>query len=241
MKTIAIIAAAREVRAALKEGVAACCPRLSLSGEAGSGEEGLGLIRRTAPDLVLLEAELPGEAPFQALSFFESQGALPFGLIALSEHEALAFQAYRHGAIDYLLLPVGRAELSQALARAQGFCMPSLSDWRYRTYPVADQKEISFVLLKDLIYAEAKGNTTLIHALGQPEALCLTKGLGKVAASLSKVPFLYQISRSHLANLLFAKRFVRKTGHLLLASPQHNMEIVLPVARERWRGLVGVF
>lgn len=87
-----------------------------ITGEASNGREALTLIQRLHPDLVLLDIRMPelnGLEVALHLSRFENAPAVIF-TTAYSDHALKAFEA---NAIDYLLKPIRRTRLEQALAK----------------------------------------------------------------------------------------------------------------------------
>lgn len=89
-------------------------PGLEVVGEAADGLEGRDLIERLRPDAVFLDVELPGlSGPRLARTLVEPRSALVF-VTAHAEH---AVEAFRLGAAHYLMKPVNRVELAQALTR----------------------------------------------------------------------------------------------------------------------------
>jgi DNA-binding LytR/AlgR family response regulator len=89
---------------------------VEIVGEACSGGEAVQLTRDLAPDLALLDVQMPGGDGIRAA--FE---LLPddTDVIFVTAHEHHALDAFEVGAIDYLLKPVRRLRLIQALDRAR--------------------------------------------------------------------------------------------------------------------------
>jgi two-component system LytT family response regulator len=88
-----------------------------LLGEAESGREALALIERQKPDLALLDLHMPeldGLAVVRMLK--KSNRTLVAFVTAFEEYAVRAFEL---NAVDYLLKPVDRARLGQALSRAR--------------------------------------------------------------------------------------------------------------------------
>lgn len=89
-------------------------PDVTIVGEAEDGEEAVGLIARLNPDLVLLDIQMPGR------SGFEVAAALPAPrpkIIFCTAFDQYAIEAFEMHAIDYLLKPVSRARLVEAVGR----------------------------------------------------------------------------------------------------------------------------
>ncbi len=75
--------------------------------EAGSGEDGLAVVDRTPPDLVLLDVRLPGIDGFEVLRKLEAAGrSVPVILVTSLEDELDQLVGYRLGAVDYVIKPV---------------------------------------------------------------------------------------------------------------------------------------
>ncbi len=89
--------------------------------EAGSAEEALEFIRRTPPDMVLLDVRLPGMDGVTALGEIRKiAGALPVLLITAHGELRQAVEAIKSGADDYLLKPLDLDELEAAIVDAIG-------------------------------------------------------------------------------------------------------------------------
>lgn len=82
-------------------------------GEAGDGREALTVIRAVGPDLVLLDIRMP-ELDGLALA---AMSDLP-PIVFTTAHADHAVEAFALAATDYLLKPVRRERLAEALARA---------------------------------------------------------------------------------------------------------------------------
>ena len=84
--------------------------------EAANGQETLELVRVYEPDVVLLDIRMPGMdgmEVIQQLALLEPTPAVIFST-AYSNH---ALEAFEHQAIDYLLKPIRKERLEQALKR----------------------------------------------------------------------------------------------------------------------------
>ncbi|EDN66196.1 conserved hypothetical protein [Beggiatoa sp. PS] len=89
-------------------------------GEAGNGKEALLMVRACDPQVVLLDTRMPGMDGIEAaqqLALLDQPPVLIF-TTAYSEH---ALEAFEHKAIDYLLKPISKERLEQALKRAYAF------------------------------------------------------------------------------------------------------------------------
>jgi DNA-binding LytR/AlgR family response regulator len=87
-------------------------------GEAGDGLGGLELIARHAPDLVLLDLQMPGMGGLEVVRQLQHGGHMP-AVVIVTAFDRFAIQALDAGAIDYLLKPVAQDRLAAAVERAR--------------------------------------------------------------------------------------------------------------------------
>lgn len=86
-------------------------------GEAENGAEALAKIGGLAPDLVLLDLQMPGLDGFEVIHRMPPD-ALPI-VIIVTAYDQHAIRAFEAGALDYLLKPISHDRLGSALERAR--------------------------------------------------------------------------------------------------------------------------
>ena len=88
--------------------------------EASSGEDGFQLLAEAKPDCILLDYRLPDMDGLEFLDRLQASGEDPAAVVVLTGQgdEAIAVQAMRKGAQDYLVKGLGSAELRQAVRSA---------------------------------------------------------------------------------------------------------------------------
>ena len=86
--------------------------------EAGDGSEALRSVEAEHPDIVLLDIRMPGLDGFDLARTLNALRVPPI-VIFTTAYDNHALQAYEVQAIDYLLKPVRRERLAQALDRAK--------------------------------------------------------------------------------------------------------------------------
>jgi DNA-binding LytR/AlgR family response regulator len=92
-------------------------PGLTYSGEASNGTEALSRILDLHPDLVLLDHEMPEVDGLGVVRGLRG-GRTPL-VIFVTAYENHALEALDAGAVDYLLKPVRRERLEQAIEKAR--------------------------------------------------------------------------------------------------------------------------
>ncbi|HJU87804.1 MAG TPA: LytTR family DNA-binding domain-containing protein [Gemmatimonadaceae bacterium] len=91
-------------------------PRISVIGEASNGREAIDIVRRTRPDLLFLDIQMPDADGFGVLDALG--GDVPRGVIFVTAHDQHALRAFDVHALDYVLKPFGRIRFRAAVTRA---------------------------------------------------------------------------------------------------------------------------
>lgn len=134
-----------------------------LVGEAANGQEAINICHANEVDLVLMDIRMPGMDGLAAaaeLTKLETPPAIIF-TTAYDEH---ALAAFEHSATDYLLKPIRRERLQQALERAQRPTRAQHTDFGAnsgktvaRTHICAYLgRELRTIPLDEIIYFQAK-------------------------------------------------------------------------------------
>jgi two-component system LytT family response regulator len=89
-----------------------------LIGEFASVAECEMLCAAAAPDLLLLDVQMPERSGFELLPAFEARGVHPF-VIFVTAHPEYAVDAFGVEAVDYLLKPFDDDRFAKAIARAR--------------------------------------------------------------------------------------------------------------------------
>lgn len=97
-------------------GVLEAVEGLEVVGEAGDGDEALGLIEELGPDVVILDVNMPGKTGLEVASELRDAGH-PARVLILSMHDdpEYVLQAVRSGADGYVLKDAAPAELRDAV------------------------------------------------------------------------------------------------------------------------------
>jgi two-component system, LytTR family, response regulator len=258
-----IIAPMQDARNALAEQLQSHFPHVQLVGQAGEAAHGFALIRRARPELVFVEAGLPDDNTSRILQEARCQEGA--GII-LSDHTGRAVPDYECDAAAFLLKPVERGNLAFALDRAaerlyyrqlekqyaalrDQIQRMDAGEHYFQRVAFSNQEETAFIYLKDLIRIEARGNCSAVYAMNHPNCICVAINIGKFAERFRNVHFLFQTHRSHLVNLHYVKKLVKKEGGSLRVKthnggsdpeiPLSNRcreELVERLERLRWMG-----
>jgi two-component system LytT family response regulator len=198
-------------RALLRELVAAR-PRLQLVGEAADGLEAVELAQAQAPDLVLLDVQMPRLDGFEVLELLDRR----VGVIFTTAYDQYALRAFEVNAVDYLLKPFGGARFDRALERAEqrlGALRPaSASALAAAARPagsfaerlvIKDGARVEVLPVADLDYARAQGDYVELVSGGR--SWLKEQTLQDLEAALDPARFV----RVHRSYLVQCARLVR--------------------------------
>lgn len=141
-------------------------------GECGDGRSAVAAIQHDAPDLVLLDVQMP---EIDGLEVVRQVGAerMPTTIFvtAFDEHALSAFEVH---AVDYVLKPVNRHRFAQAIehavrkigqAQPLGDAMNTVQEARVGAdrFAVRVGERVLFLRIADFDWVEAAGDTVRIH------------------------------------------------------------------------------
>jgi two-component system LytT family response regulator len=186
---------------------------IEILGECGSGPDAISFIREHRPDLVFLDIQMPEVSGFDVLHSL-SPGEIP-AIIFVTAHDQHAIQAFEVHALDYLVKPLSRARLVEAVRRARAHVqsrhLASLDDRledllrearMESVYPkslaVRSGNQTLFIKLEMIDYIESAANYMILHT--QSGNHIMRETLTNMEARLPSRLFL-RISRSIIVNL----------------------------------------
>ena len=150
--------------------------------ECGSGAEAIEEIRKSKPDLVFLDVQMPGCGGFDVLELLGSD--LPSTIIFVTAYDEYALRAFEAGALDYLLKPFDDARFNRALIRAKDKLAHYPSQRSVERLVVKSRGEVLFLNVGDIDWIEAAGCYACLHAGGDdsryaPDAVGTREGPGR--------------------------------------------------------------
>jgi len=146
-------------------------PDLQIVAECGDGNSAIALIKKEKPDLVFLDVQMPEVDGFGVVSALQ-RDHLPL-TVFVTAYDRYAMKAFEVHALDYLLKPVGKERLSEALEHARKQLVhPSETMFQRRVLDMladleARQKspdgEIVCLKPQEIDWAESAGNYVCLH------------------------------------------------------------------------------
>ncbi len=214
------------------------CPELEVSGKAHNVTEGVRKIREINPDLVFLDVEMPNGTGFDLLAQFPEK---EFDVVFITAFNHYAIKAIKFSAVDYILKPLNIGEFIEAVSKvlAKRASAPDQGNENFRilmenlkspvpsrlAIPTADGME--YLNPKEIIRIEADRSYSWFYLTGNRKIL-VSKNLKEFQDLLSDRYF-FRSHNSHLVNLKFVRKFIRKEGGYI--EMQDGEQI--PVSRNR--------
>jgi two-component system, LytTR family, response regulator len=213
--------ARRRLRKLLEDAIAA--GRVQIVGEAGDGVEAVERLAETQADLLLLDIQMPGLDGFEVIERLEPRRR-PV-VVFTTAYDSYALRAFEANAVDYLLKPISRERLNEALQRAERLAttgnrvadehLEKLLDWLetqsgqeraprvpkeyLRQLSIPHRDRILVVPIEKLISAEVSEGLTRLFVLSEGE------GSARQAVRQYIVNYTLEQLESHLDPDLFMR------------------------------------
>ena len=197
------------------------CDSLEVVGKGYNIFQGIQIIKEKKPDLVFLDVEMPNGTGFDLLNQFPEKD---FDVVFITAFNHYAIKAIKFSAVDYILKPININEFIEAVNRV----IKKRSENSFRgnnslkillenlrsplpsrlAIPTSDGME--YLSPKDIIRIEADRSYSWFFLNGNRKILVSTH-LKEFQELLSDRHF-FRSHNSHLVNLKFVKKFIRKDG-----------------------------
>jgi DNA-binding LytR/AlgR family response regulator len=197
-------------------------PQVRLQGVAADGLEAGELVRVHRPDLLILDIEMPGLSGLHLARTLAAAETPPQVIFATAfGHYGVA--AFEVAATDYLLKPLSRERLAQALRRARRRRVdgarlaevqataraPSEAEWRDEVWaPV--KGGLARVAAADIVWIEGAGDYVILHTAER--SFMLRAGLTALEGVFDPSR-IRRIHRSAMVNLAAVHRIRRRGRH----------------------------
>jgi len=211
------------------------CPEVEVVKECTNADEGIAAIEQLQPQLVFLDISMPGKS---GLDMLKEIGHINFEIIFVTAFHEYTIQAIRYSAIDYLLKPVDKNELIQAVSRVTEKISAEESREPVSVFLhnmqqsqlnqemqlcVAGIKGFQIIKIKDIIYCEADNTYTVIH-LGDNKKIVASRTLLDYESLLQDASFI-RIHKSYLINIKHLKEYQKGEGGIAIMSNGKQLDV----------------
>lgn len=230
MLRLAIVDDEAPARANLRAALAGIAVDMEVVGEADNAADAVALLDAQKPDVVLLDIWLGDGTGFDVLDQLAHSDTR---VIFITAFDHYAVRAFKSGALHYLLKPVVRADLQEALERAvEGPAIARENVQQLRrslldriTVPTAEGYHV--LSPEEIIRCESDGNYTRFH-LSNGDRVVASRTLKEFEGQLIHFGFM-RVHLSHLVNMARVRRYLHRDGGTLVL--QDGQEV--PVSHRR--------
>jgi two-component system, LytTR family, response regulator len=195
-------------------------PDSEIVGEASNVDEAVRHTFHHQPDMVLLDIQMPQKDGFTYLSEIRERSLHP-GIIFVTAFENFAIKAIRSAAFDYLLKPINKVELFNALDRYKqkiaehrssdiSELLEHLNRSKHARLRLNTRSGYFFVDPEEIAYCEADGNYSYIWLTNGKKEIT-TMSLGNIEKYIENESFI-RISRSYIVNMNYVSRVDRRAN-----------------------------
>ncbi|HMR42517.1 MAG TPA: LytTR family DNA-binding domain-containing protein [Saprospiraceae bacterium] len=220
------------------------CPEIQVVETCQSGEEGIRAIRQWSPEVVFLDIEMPYMNAFEMLQALD---VIDFDIIFTTAYDQFAIKAIKISALDYLLKPVGGAELRAAVDKLHSKQQKGASGKSIRILMeqlLANQLEVQkialptiegfeLVRLDQITYVAADSNYSIFHLLSGKKII-ISRTLKQVETMLEENDYFFRVHQTYIVNLHHVERYNKGIG----GSLQMTDDTLIPVAKSRKEFLI---
>jgi DNA-binding LytR/AlgR family response regulator len=210
-------------------------------GEAENGLRAVEMIRELSPDVVILDIQMPGMDGFEVIDALTDVPLIIFAT-AFDEY---AIKAFEINSVDYLLKPIAKERLAEAIERARSLVggQGDLSEQVARVeevvrgrklerLPVMKGKRIVIVDLSEVVWIGASDELVFVHTKSDRYLVNMT--MAELESRLDASAF-FRCHRSSIVNLNHIREIVPWFGgkYKIIVCDSENSELVLSRARAK--------
>lgn len=204
-------------------------PNLHVIGISQNIQDAEKMIHFHQPEIVFLDVKMPGGGGFELLTKFEN---INFAAIFVTAYEEFALKAFKVNAVDYLLKPINKNELLNAVDKSIQYLkfknsIPSIQVEKKLTINKHKGESIS---LKSIICVKADSNYSTLICTDKTYTLSKTlKEIEELICDQSNM--LLRIHKSFIVNTMFISS-IQKTelgNYVILKN-----NIKLQVSKRKW-------
>lgn len=224
----------------LKIEIGAYCPQVIITETFNDPIKALDFIREPKniePELVFLDIEMPG---LDGFGFLQALEEIKFDVIFITAYDQFAIKAFEVNAIDYLLKPIIKQKLVDAVDKVINKHEHSLAPDDFEALIQSIQRftkhgfekialptpeGFEFVHINEIAYLKAESNYTWVF-LVEGKKYLISKTLKEISIMI-EFPQFYRVHKSYFVNLNHALKYIRGSGGYLVMHDQSQ----IPVSR----------
>lgn len=210
------------------------CPQLQVVATCDDARQGPALIDKLAPEVVFLDIEMPFMNGFELLRRVKE---FNFEVVFTTAHDEYALKALKLNAIDYLLKPISKGDLKEAVEKVQKrlnlkskemqqaklTSLHNLSQPSQQKIAIPLHDSILFFNIEEILFVESEGNYSTLY-IKNKKPVVTSKTLRHFEDLLTGYSF-FRVHASYLINLAEVAVFRKTDGGSLIMSNGTEVKI----------------
>jgi two-component system LytT family response regulator len=211
---------------------------IEIVGKAQDADVALQLIKSEKPDLIFLDINMPEKNGFEMLAELDETPQVVF----VTAYDQYAIKAFEVNALDYLLKPVNKERLEDAITKVKKQLQreketPETLTIHKRIF-IKDGESCFFVPLINICLFESAGN--YVKVLFDKKKPLLHRSLNYMEERLP-ANYFFRANRQHIINIEFIKEIIPFHNNTLRVTLSNGMEIDISQRQSvRFKELMGV-
>jgi two-component system LytT family response regulator/two-component system response regulator LytT len=224
-------------------------PEVEVVGQASNGYEAIEANEKLSPEVLFLDIQMPGLDGLGVVRQLMSRGGPIPRIIFVTAYDQYAIRAFEVNAVDYLLKPVEKARLAEAIARSRRQIAESqpLMDQIERILGALERgtplkrvavkvgEHYMLVDSKDIVYATVEDGVVSI-ATDQLSGTSNLRTLDELMTSLDPALF-WRVHRSYIVNLQRIQEVIPWFNRTVQLKMSDKKGTEIPVSRAHTRRL----
>jgi two-component system, LytTR family, response regulator len=200
-------------------------------------EDALVLIYELKPDLLFSDIEMPGGT---GLDLMKHLKPIDIEVIFVTAYDHFALQAIKNDALDYILKPINKIELLEAVEKAKKkihakksikkvgqsedaveYANPTATNSSKLALPSSEG--LIFVPFADIMYCESDSRYSYFHTK-QGKKYLVTKTLGDFEPMLTENQFV-RIHNKYIVNIAHITKYIRGRGGIVVLENGVHLDV----------------
>jgi len=232
------------MRLSLETILKTACPNVRVVATADGVRSGMNAIKKHHPDLIFLDIKMADGTGFDLLKQMEP---VDFKVIFITAYDQYAIKAFKFSALDYLLKPVDRSELKEAVNRTERLVIhefnkqldtlaENMGEKAGKKIILRTFDSIHLVKTHEIIFCESSEGSYTVFNMVNGNKVLVSNRLKEYDEMLSEYGF-FRVHKSYLINLTYITRFDKSDGGYIVL----NNENKVPVATRKREQLLELF
>lgn len=199
---------------------------------------GVKAIHKHKPDFVFLDIEMPNFSGLEILDFFNEK-EVDFSIIFTTAYNHYAIEALKIAAVDYLLKPLNKDDIKEALERFEkknntynqesfSSLKSIITDKKINKIAIPEGNQLHFIKPEDIVYIKADNSYSELY-LENGKKMIVSRSIKNFEDGLKENLCFCRIHKSYLINANFVEKYDKSNGGWVTLSNKKE----LPISAEK--------